>query len=161
MDPYPVPRPEPASPRLLTLLLGYGVLALILATYYGRLKLPIPGGLLAVLVGMALAWGSGLIHLDAAAWASQSSQVGLRWPHLELAALWEARGQLLPWLGVVLWGLAAGQWLLAQRPAPLTGSLAPALRPLAVLGRWSLSVYMVHQPVFIGLLMGGRALGAW
>jgi AGZA family xanthine/uracil permease-like MFS transporter len=81
---------------------GLTVLALILATYYGRLKLPIPGGLLAVLVGMALAWGSGLIRFDAAAWASQSAQVGLRLPHLELAALWEARGQLLPWLGVIV-----------------------------------------------------------
>ena len=81
---------------------GLTVLALILATYYGRLKLPIPGGLLAVLVGMALAWGSGLIQVDAAAWASQSRQVGLRLPHLELVALWQARGQLLPWLGVIV-----------------------------------------------------------
>jgi peptidoglycan/LPS O-acetylase OafA/YrhL len=28
-----------------------------------------------------------------------------------------------------------------------------AVRPLAVLGRWSLSFYMVHQPVLIGALM--------
>jgi peptidoglycan/LPS O-acetylase OafA/YrhL len=36
-----------------------------------------------------------------------------------------------------------------------------ALAPLAGLGRWSLSFYMVHQPVFIGAIVGGRALGWW
>lgn len=65
---------------------------------------------------------------------------------------------LLPWLGVAWWGLAAGQWLLAHRRAWLGGGLPPALRPLAVLGRWSLSFYMVHQPVLIGLVGGWVAL---
>ncbi len=60
---------------------------------------------------------------------------------------------LLPWLGVVWWGLAAGQWVLARRRAWLTGTLPVSFRPLALLGRWSLSFYMLHQPVLIGLLM--------
>ena len=81
---------------------GLTVLALILATYYGRLRLPVPGGLLAVLVGIALAWATGLLPLEASGWISQLAQVGLRLPHLELAALWEAHGQLLPWLGVIV-----------------------------------------------------------
>lgn len=68
---------------------------------------------------------------------------------------------VLPWLGVMLWGLAAGRWLLAHRPAVLQGGVPALLRPLAGLGRWSLSFYMVHQPVFIGALMAGRAAGAW
>jgi uncharacterized membrane protein len=59
---------------------------------------------------------------------------------------------LFPWLGVVWWGLAAGQWVLAKRPHWLTGALWRPLHPMAVLGRWSLSFYMLHQPVFIGLL---------
>ena len=59
---------------------------------------------------------------------------------------------VLPWLGVMAWGLAAGQWLLAQRRAVLAGPLPRALQPLALLGRWSLSFYMLHQPVFFGLL---------
>lgn len=59
---------------------------------------------------------------------------------------------LLPWLGAMWWGMAAGQWVLARRRAWLTGRLPRALRPLAVLGRWSLSFYMLHQPVLIGLL---------
>ncbi|MEO7338527.1 MAG: heparan-alpha-glucosaminide N-acetyltransferase [Caldimonas sp.] len=60
---------------------------------------------------------------------------------------------LLPWLGVMWWGVAAGTWVLARRPDWLAGPLNPTARPLAVLGRWSLSFYMVHQPVLIGLLM--------
>ena len=60
---------------------------------------------------------------------------------------------LLPWLGVTWWGMAAGQWVLARRRHWLTGPLPRALRPLALLGRWSLSFYMVHQPVLIGALM--------
>ena len=63
---------------------------------------------------------------------------------------------LLPWLGVMLWGLAAGQWLLARQPQVLSGSAPRAAQPLALLGRWSLSFYMVHQPVLIGALIAWR-----
>jgi len=59
---------------------------------------------------------------------------------------------LFPWLGVMWWGVAAGSWLLRSHPAMLQRALAPAWRPLAVLGRWSLSYYMLHQPVLLGLL---------
>jgi len=64
---------------------------------------------------------------------------------------------VLPWLGVALWGLAAGQWALRHRPVWLGGPLPAALclpaQPLAMLGRWSLSFYMLHQPVLIGAVM--------
>lgn len=60
---------------------------------------------------------------------------------------------LLPWLGVMLWGLAAGQWLLAHRRGWLAGTVPQPLQPLSLLGRWSLSFYMVHQPVLIGAMM--------
>lgn len=65
---------------------------------------------------------------------------------------------VLPWLGVMWWGLAAGQWLLAQRRGLLTGPVPAAGRPLAVLGRWALSFYMLHQPVLIGLVLAWKAL---
>jgi uncharacterized membrane protein len=65
---------------------------------------------------------------------------------------------LLPWLGVMLWGLAAGQWALARRRGLLAGSLPRALQPLAVLGRWSLSFYMLHQPVLIGAILAATML---
>jgi uncharacterized membrane protein len=59
---------------------------------------------------------------------------------------------IFPWLGVVWWGAAAVAWLLAKHASVLSGDLPHVARPLAVLGRWSLSFYMVHQPVFIGVL---------
>lgn len=60
---------------------------------------------------------------------------------------------LLPWLGAMWWGLASGLWVLRHRPERLQCPVSRPLRPLAVLGRWSLSYYLLHQPVLIGLLM--------
>lgn len=59
---------------------------------------------------------------------------------------------LIPWLGVMWWGMAAAKWLLQYRPALLTGSISAAVRWLALLGTWSLTYYMLHQPVMIGVL---------
>ena len=66
---------------------------------------------------------------------------------------------LVPWLGVMWWGMAAGQWWLrADRSAVPTGSQGgecgpgrglDLTRPLAVLVRWSLSYYMLPQPVLL------------
>jgi uncharacterized membrane protein len=65
---------------------------------------------------------------------------------------------LFPWLGVVWWGVAAGQWLLANHRQVLSGRLGQGAAPLAWMGRWSLSWYMVHQPVLIGVVAGVTAL---
>ena len=65
---------------------------------------------------------------------------------------------VLPWLGVMLWGLAAGQWALAHRRALMVGPVPAVLRPLAALGRWSLPFYMLHQPVLIGGILAARML---
>jgi uncharacterized membrane protein len=65
---------------------------------------------------------------------------------------------LIPWLGVMWWGMAAGQWILRRRPHWLQIETGAAGRPLAWLGRWSLSYYLLHQPVLIGLLMAANAL---
>lgn len=64
---------------------------------------------------------------------------------------------LLPWLGAMWWGLAAGHWALRHRPQWLGAADAPATGPrraMATWGRWSLSYYLVHQPVLIGLVGG-------
>lgn len=60
---------------------------------------------------------------------------------------------VLPWLGVMWWGVASGRWVQQNRPDWLRGGVPGALAPLAVLGRWSLTFYMLHQPVLIGLLL--------
>jgi uncharacterized membrane protein len=65
---------------------------------------------------------------------------------------------VLPWLGVMAIGMAAGSWLLQHARPWLEGSIPRAAQGLAWLGRWSLSFYMVHQPVLIGLLMALVAL---
>ena len=61
---------------------------------------------------------------------------------------------LLPWLGVVWWGLAAGDWMSRRRPGLLGGALpgGPFASALAWLGRHSLPWYMLHQPVLLGLV---------
>ena len=64
---------------------------------------------------------------------------------------------LLPWLGVMWWGVAAGRWALQHRPHWLGAADAPATglkRVGVVLGRWSLSYYLLHQPVLLGLIGG-------
>ena len=65
---------------------------------------------------------------------------------------------LLPWLGVMLWGVGLLDWLAAHRPGWLGMPLTGARRGLATLGRWSLSYYMLHQPVLIGALMAWRGV---
>jgi uncharacterized membrane protein len=61
---------------------------------------------------------------------------------------------VLPWLGVMFWGFVLGAWVLQRRAAWLQGALPQVLKPLAWLGRYSLSIYMLHQPLLFGLLMG-------
>jgi len=60
---------------------------------------------------------------------------------------------LLPWLGVMWWGGAIGRWLAGPGATFLKRPLPALLKPLASLGRWSLSYYLLHQPVMIGALM--------
>lgn len=59
---------------------------------------------------------------------------------------------LLPWLGMLWWGLAGGQTLM-DRGWLQTVRVSGISARLAMLGRWSLSYYMLHQPVLIGALM--------
>jgi uncharacterized membrane protein len=71
---------------------------------------------------------------------------------------------VFPWLGVMWWGAAAMGWWLARSTLNTQGaSLSTSglrtrcVRALAVLGRYSLSYYLVHQPVLLALV----ALLAW
>jgi uncharacterized membrane protein len=130
--------------------------------------------LMLVIVRLSAGWGRWLWLAGALALAMKPLAVAAHtaWPGLAFLNLpaWNWLGlisqkpitedyvPLIPWLGVMWWGMAAGQWLLARRPAWVGQPMPRAAAPLAWLGRWSLSWYMLHQPVLIALVMGAAAL---
>lgn len=61
---------------------------------------------------------------------------------------------LLPWFGVVLIGLSFGNAVYGEgrRPATIPDPVPAPARPLLPLGRNSLAIYLVHQPMMILLL---------
>lgn len=61
---------------------------------------------------------------------------------------------LLPWFGVVLLGVFAGKLVYGsgKRTAGIAGRMPAPAQPLAFLGRYSLFIYLVHQPILVGLL---------
>jgi uncharacterized membrane protein len=66
---------------------------------------------------------------------------------------------VLPWFGMLLVGLWLGHTLYTggeRRFALPDRSRAPVIRQLAFLGRHSLLIYMVHQPILIGVLYAIR-----
>jgi len=64
---------------------------------------------------------------------------------------------LFPWTGVLLVGIAAGQAIVRREMRPIAFALRLP-RGLAWLGRHSLPIYMVHQPLLLGalFLVAGR-----
>jgi len=56
---------------------------------------------------------------------------------------------LLPWTGVVLLGVSLGHLLIPRLNAT---SARKTLAPLAFLGRHSLLIYLVHQPILLAIL---------
>jgi uncharacterized membrane protein len=69
---------------------------------------------------------------------------------------------LFPWLGVVLIGIGlASLWQqrgFALAPALQQMNAAPP-RLLVLLGSWALTVYLVHQPLLMGVLWAVKQLG--
>jgi uncharacterized membrane protein len=59
---------------------------------------------------------------------------------------------IFPWLGAMWLGMACGQWLQTHRLAWLQGPVPQRLQFLSGLGRWPLTIYMLHQPLFMGAL---------
>lgn len=61
---------------------------------------------------------------------------------------------LVPWFGVVLTGLFLAQWL--TRTGKLSAQKEPAwvsrAGPLLLAGRHSLLIYMLHQPILVGIV---------
>ncbi|MDA8521280.1 heparan-alpha-glucosaminide N-acetyltransferase [Acidovorax sp. NCPPB 4044] len=113
-------------------------------------------GTLAMAAPWCAAW---LLAGPAAEWTPWFNGYALNWLGLvSRKPFTEDYVPLLPWLGVMWWGVAAGQAMLDHRPQWLLLALPHSLKPLAVLGRWSLSYYMLHQPVLIGMLLVAGAV---
>ncbi|MDP2367229.1 heparan-alpha-glucosaminide N-acetyltransferase [Rhodoferax sp.] len=103
-------------------------------------------------LAMAAPWVA-LQTLDAMGVAELLNQKSLNWLGLiTRRPVTEDYVPVLPWLGVMWWGMAAGTALLRTKPFVLTRAVGRIGRGLAWLGRWSLSYYMLHQPVMLGLL---------
>jgi uncharacterized membrane protein len=109
---------------------------------------------LAGLFAVLLAWFAPQVHAALPSGASLDTRA-LNWIGLiSHKPVTEDYVPVLPWLGVMWWGMAAGQLVLFKG---WMNNSAMALNvssghPLAWIGRWSLSWYMLHQPVLIGLL---------
>ena len=128
-----------------------------------------------IIVRLTAHWGVWLWPLGALAIASKfiassviSTRAGLEFLNEKAFSVigWVSRlpitedyVPIFPWLGVMWWGVAATQWLLKLQGQAFTGSISASLRPLAWLGTWSLTWYMLHQPVLIGAMSALKMLG--
>ena len=65
---------------------------------------------------------------------------------------------LLPWVFLYWAGYFFAQWFRARCTAQ-PGLPPKALRPLCAVGSRTLLIYMLHQPVIYGALLGLHALG--
>ncbi|RMG11374.1 MAG: NCS2 family permease [Cyanobacteria bacterium J055] len=83
---------------------GLVPLGVILLTYFGKVKFGIPGGLLAVLLGMALAWlpFGGLMVWDSAQFGAALQPLGFYLPGFGLGDLWQGRSILAEYVSVIL-----------------------------------------------------------
>lgn len=72
---------------------------------------------------------------------------------------------LIPWFGLVLIGIFLGNWLYAKETMYQLPDLSqlPPVRFMSHLGRHTLFIYLIHQPILISslVLIGVIDLGSW
>ncbi len=83
-------------------IVGLVPLGVILVTYFGRVKFAIPGGLLAVLLGISLAWGTGLASWDSLKFNAALQPIGFYMPRFWLEELWGSRSVLVDYFSIIL-----------------------------------------------------------
>ena len=131
-------------------LVTFGILHCIMATSIVGLAFLRLGalniGLGAALVAIGIGVRSTLFDVPALRWTG----LGTEWiPTFDFQPF-------LPWFGVVLLGVAAGQFAW-PRSREIHSDAAPA-RGLALLGQWALWLYMAHVPVLVVTMEVLRAL---
>jgi len=130
--------------------------------------------LMLIVVRVTAGWGRWLWLAGALALAAKplAELAHGQWPALDFLnqPLWNWLGLIsrkpitedyvpvVPWLGVLWWGMAAGQLLLSRQREWLQRPLSRRTAPLTWLGRWSLTWYMLHQPVLIGAVTAATYL---
>ncbi|MBN1892284.1 MAG: DUF1624 domain-containing protein [Clostridiales bacterium] len=71
---------------------------------------------------------------------------------------------IIPWLGVFLIGMALGRILYRDKRTAFPGApgiLRTISAPFEFIGRHSLLFYLVHQPILLAILFGGRYAELW
>jgi uncharacterized membrane protein len=129
-------------------LLGFSMVA-----GYPFLKLnrwvSLAAGLLVIIAGI---WADGLI----------ASSPWLIWLGVKQAGVYMVDYYpVLPWFGLALLGIFAGRTLYPagrRNFAIAPWQNLPPIRGLQYLGRHSLAIYLIHQPILIGLLYGAQFL---
>ncbi len=103
-----------------------------------------------------LVLGTGLIVLGTQFQHAAFNQPWLQWIGLMThKPFTEDYVPLLPWFGVVLLGIFVGKLVFQQQPQAWLQNCQcqhPLMQTLSFGGRHSLLIYMLHQPVFMGLL---------
>ena len=59
---------------------------------------------------------------------------------------------IFPWLGLVFVGLFLGKWLYPEGKRLFELPDIKFAKPISFLGKHSLAIYLIHQPIFLGLL---------
>jgi AGZA family xanthine/uracil permease-like MFS transporter len=77
-------------------------LGIILLTSLGQVRFILPGGLLALVLGTALAWGTGSMEWDSSRFISALQPIGFHAPGIWLANLWYKREILISYLSVIV-----------------------------------------------------------
>lgn len=143
------------DPALGRRFIWFGVLHhLALASVVGLYAVRLPWPAIAALA-------AGILALDALVSAPAFDAPWLIW--LGLGTYMPATNDwvpVAPWLGVYLAGLAAGK-AATRAIGRLPRGEGPVWRGLALTGRWSLPVYLLHQPVLIGLLLAVVTVTGW
>jgi uncharacterized membrane protein len=111
-------------------------------------------------LALSTPWLAAALHLH---WAGAEALNTSTWNWIGLISrkpITEDYAPLLPWIGVMFWGVASGQWLLQHHPQALArwsnactkSCSAKATEKLAWMGRHSLAYYLLHQPLLLGAL---------
>ncbi len=133
-----------------SMIIYFGVLhclgsCMLLWPLFRRLPWPILAGLGALLI--AIGFSLTEVYFPTGLWLLP---LGLKYPGFASSDYFP----LLPYLGFFFLGAVLGKTLYKNKQTkfPKVSPEKPLVRGLSFFGKWSLPIYMLHQPVFTGIL---------